>query len=283
MSNIDKIPVEYNESCIEPPLRKGLANGLCVEPTDQRALSDRIAFLNVHYDQSVRFCTGTERSADSMEWNGWLRRRKVVGGGGGGGGGWWLWRVEVAEGGGGRGVGGGGWRCILTVSSLYHHCILTVSLQREVSAGAEGGGWWWWRRWRIVVVEAGGGRGWWRRRMVEAGVALYPHCILTVSSLYPSKERCLRSPAAGEGGGWCVVTVASEGDGGRGWRRRRVALYPHCILTVSPLYPHCIPPKRGVCGGKEGGGGGKMRRRRKEEKGRIGKRRRNEEEEEENV
>ena len=35
-----------------------------------------------------------------------------------------------------------------------------------------------------------------------------------------------------------------EGGGGGGWR---------CILTVSPLYPHCIPPKRGVCGGKEGG------------------------------
>ena len=47
--------------------QKSLANGLCVEPTDQRALSDSIAFLNVHYDQSVRFCTGTERSADSTE------------------------------------------------------------------------------------------------------------------------------------------------------------------------------------------------------------------------
>ena len=67
MKNIDKIPVEYNESCIEPSLRKSPANGLCVEPTDQRALSDLIAFLNVHYDQSVRFCTDTERSADSTE------------------------------------------------------------------------------------------------------------------------------------------------------------------------------------------------------------------------
>ena len=53
----------------------------------------------------------------------------------GGDGGWQ--RVMEAEGG-----GGGGWRCILTVSSLYPHCILTVSLQREVSAEAkkEGGG-----------------------------------------------------------------------------------------------------------------------------------------------
>ena len=36
-------------------------------------------------------------------------------------------------------------------------------------------------------------------------------------------------------------------DGGGGGRRRvvgggsgRIVLYPHCILTVSPLYPHCI-------------------------------------------
>ena len=57
------------------------------------------------------------------------------------------------------------------------------------------------------------------------------------------------------------MTVAAESDGGGGWRRRRVALYPHCILTVSPLYPHCIPPKRGVCGDKEGG----MRRKDEEE------------------
>ena len=78
----------------------------------------------------------------------YLRRWKVVGGGGSGGGGWWLWRVAVAEGGGGGGVGGGGWRFILTVCSLY------------------------------------------------------PHCILTVSSQYPSKKRCLRSPVAAEGGGW---------------------------------------------------------------------------------
>ena len=37
------------------------------------------------------------------------------------------------------------------------------------------------------------------------------------------------------------------GGGGGGGRRRvvggggeRIVLYPHCILTVSPLYPHCI-------------------------------------------
>ena len=36
---------EYNESYIEPPLRKSPANGLCVEPTDQHALANRVAFL----------------------------------------------------------------------------------------------------------------------------------------------------------------------------------------------------------------------------------------------
>ena len=39
-----------------------------------------------------------------------------------------------------------------------------------------------------------------------------------------------------------------------------MALYPHCIPSVSSLYPHCIPPKRGVCGvlwrRKVVGGGG---------------------------
>ena len=40
--------------------------------------------------------------------------------------------MAVAEGGGGGGVGGGGWRC--------PHCILTVFLQREVSAESCGGG-----------------------------------------------------------------------------------------------------------------------------------------------
>ena len=39
---------------------------------------------------------------------------------------------------------------------------------------------------------------------VEGGTvsSLYPQCILTVSTLYPSKQRCLRSPAASKGGGW---------------------------------------------------------------------------------
>ena len=79
-------------------------------------------------------------------------------------------------------------RCILTVSSLYPHCILTVFLQREVSAESCGGG-----RWCVVVVavvkSGGGGGGWWRRR-----VALYPHCILTISPLYPyciPAKRCV--------------------------------------------------------------------------------------------
>ena len=62
------------------------------------------------------------------------------------------------------------------------------------------------------MVEGGGGRGWRRRRVVEVEgdtvSSLYPHCIPTVSSLYPSKERCLQSPAAAEGGGWW-------------WRRRQ--------------------------------------------------------------
>ena len=75
--------------------------------------------------------------------------------------------------------------------------------------------------------------------------------------------------------------VAAEGGG---WWQRRIALYSHCIPTVSSLYPQCIPARRGVCGGKEGGGWGEMRGRSKEvEEGKIGKRRRNEEEEEENA
>ena len=39
----------------------------------------------------------------------------------------------------------------------------------------------------MAEAEVGGGGGW--------------RCSLTVSSLYPSKERCLRSPAAAEGVG----------------------------------------------------------------------------------
>ena len=47
------------------------------------------------------------------------------------------------------------------LSPLYPHCILTVSLQREVSAESCGGGRWW------VAAEGGGGGGW--RRAAEAG------------------------------------------------------------------------------------------------------------------
>ena len=54
-------------------------------------------------------------------------------------------------------------------SSLYPHCILTVSLKRE----AEGGGWRR-RRWKAE----GGGR-WLREDGAES--SLYPRCILTVS------------------------------------------------------------------------------------------------------
>ena len=97
----------------------------------------------------------------------------------------WWWRCgggvgEVVE------VEGG------AVSSLYPpvypHCILTVSLQREVSVESCGV-----ERWWVVVaamMEGGRGGGQW-------SMTLYPHCIPTVSSLYLSKER----RAAGGGGG----------------------------------------------------------------------------------
>ena len=236
--------------------------------------------------------------------------------------------MAEAEGGG----GGGWWRLRVT---LYPHCILTVSLQREVSAesfrqwevvgggGGSGSGRCWW--WRVVEAEGGRGGGCWRRKL-----ALYPHCIPTVSSLYPhcipSKrgvcEVLRHRKVVGGGGrdaGWwqrwraaeyeavsslyphCILTVSlqreAEGGGwwgrqwkaeGGGWWRRRMALYSHCILTVSPLYPHCIltvSVQREVSteAKKEGRGAGKMRSSKEEEEGRIGKRRRNEEEEEENV
>ena len=160
------------------------------------------------------------------------------------------------------------------VSSLYPHCILTVSLQREVEGGGLQRRWW--------KVE---GYGQWWAMAVEDGavsslyphcIPLYPHCILTVSPLYPhciltvalqrevSAESC-----GGEGGGWWwrrwwrVVVV--EGGGGGGWWRRRAAeydivssLYPHCFLTVSPciltvssLYPHCIITVSSLCPSKE--------------------------------
>ena len=39
------------------------------------------------------------------------------------------------------------------------------------------------------------------------------------------------------------------GDGGGRWRWRVAEAEGG---AVSSLYPRCIPPKRGVCGGKEG-------------------------------
>ena len=91
----------------------------------------------------------------------------------------WCWRWW---GGGGRGdvVDAEGWRCILTVSPVYPHCILTVSLQREVSVESCGVERWW----VVVAATMEGGRGGGRRSMT-----LYPHCIPTVSSLDLSKER----------------------------------------------------------------------------------------------
>ena len=85
-----------------------------------------------------------------------------------------------------------------------------------------------------AVVEGVGGGGWRRRRVVEAEggfvSSLYPHCIPTVSSLYPSKERCLWSPAVAEGGGggggggwWWWRVAEAEGGGGGGWWRWRAA------------------------------------------------------------
>ena len=55
---------------------------------------------------------------------------------------------------------------------------------------------WWWR------LRCGGGGG--DVVEVEGGAvsSLYSQCILTVSSLYPSKERCLWSSAASKGCGW---------------------------------------------------------------------------------
>ena len=112
----------------------------------------------------------------------------------------------------------------------------------ECCAGAEGrrwrgGGRGWWRRRRVVETEGGGGGGWPRQRAAKGGrggwhlsMTLYPHCIPTVSSLYPSKER--RKAVDGGGGGGRPRVV---GDGGG-----KMVLYPHCILTVSPLYHHCI-------------------------------------------
>ena len=72
--------------------------------------------------------------------------------------------------------------------------------------GGGGVGWWWWR---VAEAEDGGGRGWWRRR-----VALYPHCILTVSPLYPhcilnvSLQREGSVESCGGGRWWVVVGAA---------------------------------------------------------------------------
>ena len=66
------------------------------------------------------------------------------------------------------------------VSSLNPHCILTVSLQREVSVESYGVERWW----VVVAATMEGGRGGGRWSMT-----LYPHCIPTVSSLYLSKQR----------------------------------------------------------------------------------------------
>ena len=184
----------------------------------------------------------------------WVVAAAAVGGGasGSGGKGWQRQRVAEAEGGGGR-----GWRCILTVSSLYRHCIPPKRVVCGVLSPVEGGGLWWWRRrWRVVVVEGGGGRGW-RVVEVEGGAvsSLYPHCIPTVSSMYP---HCIHPKR-----GVCGVLqrrkmVGGGGSDGGGWQRWRVAeydavypLYPDCILTVSLLYSHCILTvslQRDVCG-----------------------------------
>ena len=54
---------------------------------------------------------------------------------------------------------------------LYPHCILTVSLQREVSAESCGSGRWWAAAEAVAEAVAeggGGGGGWQRRRVVEA-------------------------------------------------------------------------------------------------------------------
>ena len=149
---------------------------------------------------------------------------------GGGGGGWWRQKVAEVE-----GVEGRRWRCILAVSSMYPHCILTASLQREVSAESCDV-----RRWWVVVaamVEGGKGGGWWSMTLYPHCIPLYPHCIPTVSSLYP---HCF-PPQRGVCGVLRHRKVVGGGcSNGGGWQRWRAAeydavssLYPHCILTVS--------------------------------------------------
>ena len=76
-------------------------------------------------------------------------------------------------------------------------------------------------------------------------MTLFPHCIPTVSSLYPSKERWKALGGGGGGGRRRVVEMEGARGGGGGWQRQRAAeggrgrgrqsmmLYPHCIPTVS--------------------------------------------------
>ena len=47
-----------------------------------------------------------------------------------------------------------------------------------------------------------------------------------------------------------------SGGGGSGGVVGDGALYPHCILTVSPLYPHCIHTLSLLYPGSGGGGDG---------------------------
>ena len=87
---------------------------------------------------------------------------------------------------------------------------------------------------------------WWRLR-----VALYPHLIPSVSSMYP---HCIPPKR-----GVCGVlrrrkVVGGGGSDGGGWQRQRAAEYD----TVSSLYPHCILT---VSLQREAEGGGWWRRR----------------------
>ena len=60
----------------------------------------------------------------------------------------------------------------MVLSPLYPHCILTVSLQREVSVESCGGGRWWAAAeggggWRRVAEAEGGGGGGGRQRLED--------------------------------------------------------------------------------------------------------------------
>ena len=133
---------------------------------------------------------------------------------------------------------------MLEVVEVWWWCVVVV----VVGGGSGGGGW------RVVEAEGGRGGGWWRQR-----VALYPHCIFTVSPLYPyciltvSRQREMSAESCGVGRWWAVVAGTVEGGRGGGWRS--MTLYPHCIPNVSSLYPS--KESRKVVGG--GGGGGRRR------------------------